>query len=343
MKCRARRCLCCFAGSRGEAQGDALDLNHQLTTQDEASSSTSSRRWLPAWLRGPAEPPPARRVHVSFRRALSGEILSNEAIDASSTVWQLKKHLSSLPHVKQLPSRLRLLLAGATTTLKNDVVLKDLLGEAQGLSAEDSLVLQVVRSDAVSFARIEGQQQLSFKICVMGESGVGKTLLMQRLQGRGFLPVPEPTIGAAFISLSLEADEGTAFSLGIWDCAGQQRFRSLMPMYYRAAAGVLLVFDLTDEGSFRSVPRWVEEIRRAGSPAIVLLGNKADRVEEQVVGAAEIQELASRLSLLYLEVSATVQDDAWDALQLLAGEIMDAYWERQAERGTSTQHSSLLL
>ena len=81
------------------------------------------------------------------------------------------------------------------------------------------------------------------------------------------------------------------------DTAGQERYESLAPLYYRGAHAAAVVFDVGSERSFRRAQHWVGELRRnaAGQPLLVLVGNKADLPqEERVVGAEKARALADR-------------------------------------------------
>jgi GTPase SAR1 family protein len=62
------------------------------------------------------------------------------------------------------------------------------------------------------------------------------------------------------------------------DTAGQERYRSLAPMYYRGAAAAIVVYDVTNKDSFNGAKSWVKELQRRGDPNVViaLAGNKAD-------------------------------------------------------------------
>lgn len=46
----------------------------------------------------------------------------------------------------------------------------------------------------------------------------------------------------------------------LWDTAGTERFRTITPIYYRNVDGVLLIFDITDRASFRSIQYWIDEL-----------------------------------------------------------------------------------
>lgn len=65
------------------------------------------------------------------------------------------------------------------------------------------------------------------------------------------------------------------------DTAGQERYHSLAPMYYRGAAAAVIVFDISSTDSFAKAREWVKELLRQGNPGMImsLAGNKADLAE----------------------------------------------------------------
>uniref|UniRef100_A0A1X7U9P4 Uncharacterized protein n=1 Tax=Amphimedon queenslandica TaxID=400682 RepID=A0A1X7U9P4_AMPQE len=89
---------------------------------------------------------------------------------------------------------------------------------------------------------------------------------------------------ASFMSKSLTVDNST-IKFQIWDTAGQERYRSLLPMYYRNAAAAIVVYDITNEGSFTVLQDWIAELHRLGPPNIVLAiaGNKCDLEDKREV------------------------------------------------------------
>eukprot|EP01033_Poteriospumella_lacustris_P023377 gene23377-biopygen8606 len=79
------------------------------------------------------------------------------------------------------------------------------------------------------------------------------------------------------LPLSMEQSP-VGVKLQIWDTAGQERYRNITSAYYRGTSGYFLFFDVSDRGSFESIPRWVSEMRRNGCGDVpaVLIGMKQD-------------------------------------------------------------------
>ena len=85
-------------------------------------------------------------------------------------------------------------------------------------------------------------------------------------------------MGIEFRSKFLKKQDGRVVKAQIWDCAGQERFKSLTTAYYRGSVGALVIFDITDWQSFKSVAHWLKELREKCNENIVILmvGNKSD-------------------------------------------------------------------
>jgi len=143
------------------------------------------------------------------------------------------------------------------------------------------------------------------KLCLIGDSGVGKSSLVQRFVHDTFNPNLESTIGASFMTKTLIYDNRT-FKFQIWDTAGQERYRALAPMYYRGAGAAIIVYDVTQEQSFQSVKSWVRELNNHGTQNIILAiaGNKCDLDDRREVQQREAQSYAESMNAIFMETSA---------------------------------------
>ena len=93
----------------------------------------------------------------------------------------------------------------------------------------------------------------------------------------------------------------------IWDTSGQETFRSIAKSYYRGAVGAVLVFDLTNIDTFKSITYWLNEINSVNehSTAITLIGNKSDLVIERQVQHEDIELFLFQYpNIDYIETSA---------------------------------------
>ncbi|MHA2362654.1 MAG: GTP-binding protein [Candidatus Hodarchaeales archaeon] len=175
------------------------------------------------------------------------------------------------------------------------------------------------------------------KICLIGDGAVGKTALRERYLGKGFAANYLMTIGADFAVQHMEVD-GKQIKFQIWDLAGQERFGSVRSLYYSGSHGVLMVFDVTRDGTYHNlVQGWLPELQkhlRTGPVPIILLGNKIDlrspddashiQADQGKKLAAELAEQYSGgdVEVHYLETSAKTGVNVIEAFTLLAQQII---------------------
>ena len=147
---------------------------------------------------------------------------------------------------------------------------------------------------------------LSFKIVLIGDSGVGKSCLSLRGTKNVFDPMYSPTIGFEFTAFFIKIN-GQIIKLQVWDTCGQEVYRSLISSFYNNASLAILVYSIDNNQSFKNLEFWLNELRTKASPDLnlFLIGNKCDLEEKRQV----TQELAREFTeinkiKLFLETSA---------------------------------------
>lgn len=148
------------------------------------------------------------------------------------------------------------------------------------------------------------------KVCLLGDSGVGKSSLVLRFVSDRFDPFSSATIGASFMSKTLTLEEQIV-KFQIWDTAGQEKYKALAPMYYRGASAAIVVYDITVENSLRSVQSWVKELHQLGPKDIIIAiaGNKCDRTVEREVSTQDGKEYAEGIGAVFAETSALTAEN----------------------------------
>ncbi|GAB4539927.1 MAG: hypothetical protein Kow0063_29200 [Anaerolineae bacterium] len=143
----------------------------------------------------------------------------------------------------------------------------------------------------------------TFKIVIAGNGGVGKSSLLHRYVAGQFNRSYSVTIGADFASREVDLG-GEKIRLVIWDLAGQQRFHVVREGFYRGAKVVILVFDITNQESWKDLPLWEKEITgRVPQAKIVVVGNKTDLVGERVIPSHVAHQWAKQRRYGYVETS----------------------------------------
>ena len=141
------------------------------------------------------------------------------------------------------------------------------------------------------------------KIIFTGDSGVGKTSIINSIMGQKFSEEYEPSIGVDFFSKTVRY-KGRLMKLQIWDSAGQEKFRSLIPNYIRGSSLVFLIFDITKKESFEHLNEWITFITNIEKTNIVIVGNKIDLKGNRVITKEEAEKYCKEKNYDYFEVSA---------------------------------------
>ncbi|CAH9116036.1 unnamed protein product [Cuscuta europaea] len=154
-------------------------------------------------------------------------------------------------------------------------------------------------------------KNLRVKLVLLGDSGVGKSCIVLRFVRGQFDPTSKVTIGASFLSQTIALQDSTTVKFEIWDTAGQERYAALAPLYYRGAAVAVVAYDITNHDSFIKAQYWIKELKKHGSPDIImaLVGNKADLKEKQEVSEQSAKEYAETNNMFFIETSAKTADN----------------------------------
>ncbi|OHT02441.1 Ras-related protein Rab-13 [Tritrichomonas foetus] len=164
------------------------------------------------------------------------------------------------------------------------------------------------------------RNDLHFKVVMVGDSGVGKTALVNRISEGAFVNVHVPTVGSQFITLNLEI-ENTKIVLELWDTAGQEVYRSLVGFYTREAKGAFLVCDITNKTSFDGLADWITFITDAAPGVkIILFANKID-LPDRLVSTEMLHEFARSHNLEVFEGSAKTGENTTNAFERM-GELL---------------------
>ncbi|XP_074276463.1 ras-related protein RABC2a-like [Silene latifolia] len=165
----------------------------------------------------------------------------------------------------------------------------------------------------------------SFKILLIGDSGVGKSSLLVTLISNALHDLP-PTIGVDF-KIKMLTVSGKKLKLTIWDTAGQEKFRTLTSSYYRGAQGIVLVYDVTRRETFSNLSDvWAKEVELYSTNqdcVKMLVGNKVDKDSERGVSREEGMALAEQLGSLFTECSAKTRENVEQCFEELAMKIME--------------------
>jgi len=153
------------------------------------------------------------------------------------------------------------------------------------------------------------KKKVLLKLIILGESGVGKTAILNKYVNGKFIVEHKATIGADFLTKELNLGDKLV-TLQIWDTAGQERFQSLGNAFYRGSDACVLVYDITNDQSFKKIEEWRSNFIAQAAPddpkkfPFLLLGNKLDRENQRQVDTNTADSYARANQMKFYETSA---------------------------------------
>ena len=168
--------------------------------------------------------------------------------------------------------------------------------------------------------------QYIFKLILIGNSGVGKSCILQRYLKHTFEESYKSTIGVDFLMKWILVN-GKTVKLKLRDTAGQEKYKSMVSSYYRGANVALIVFDITNHKSFESLPNWIEHFYKNGPEQknIILIGNKKDLEEKRQVTQEEAETFSETNNMIYFETSAKDGDNIDHVFNYTAEKLLEFY------------------
>ena len=148
-----------------------------------------------------------------------------------------------------------------------------------------------------------------YKLIFLGDQSVGKSCIMNRFMNDTFTEDYQATIGLDFQSKNIQIDNQDIHLL-LYDTAGQEKFRSLIPMYTRDANIVLLVYDISCENSFLHLNDWLKDLTNINKDEVIfaLVGNKNDLEDKRKITKEQGEQFAQQNGFIFQETSAKIGD-----------------------------------
>ena len=148
-----------------------------------------------------------------------------------------------------------------------------------------------------------------YKLIFLGDQSVGKTCILNRYVNNEFTENYQATIGLDFQSKNINIGNQD-INILFYDTAGQEKFRSLIPLYTRDAKIILLVYDISCKESFIHLSDWLQELTNVNKNEVIfaLIGNKNDLKDSRQVTLEEGQKFAEENNFIFQEISAKEND-----------------------------------
>ena len=180
-----------------------------------------------------------------------------------------------------------------------------------------------------------------YKVVLLGESGVGKTCIIEQFISGKFDDNTIATLTAQFYRKTFEFPGDKNITLDIWDTAGQEKFRALTRIFYKNAKAVILVYDITDNRSFDEIKNyWYEQVKQNchSDVIIAIAANKCDLYEQRQVSDEEGEEFAESLGALFASTSAKNDSGITKLFENIASRILDPDFNFRANEQKKNNH-----
>ena len=160
------------------------------------------------------------------------------------------------------------------------------------------------------------QYDISFKIIVIGDSGVGKSCLTTQAVRNNFEEFYTATVGFEFLTFNMRINNNV-LKLQIWDTCGQEVYKSLISNFYRNSSLALILYAINNRDTFVHAETWLNDLKNQANPnvKVFLVGNKSDLENERVVSKEEGEKFKEEKKLdRFIETSAKTGENARSAL-----------------------------
>ena len=185
------------------------------------------------------------------------------------------------------------------------------------------------------------QNEEENKVVLIGESGVGKTCIINQFMNGKFDADSLSTLSAQFFRKNIVFSGDKNITLDIWDTAGQEMFRSLNRIFYSNSKVVVLVYDVTNKKSFDELKNyWWGQIKENCNNNIIiaLAANKCDLYEQRQVSDEEGEEFAESLGALFASTSAKNDSGITKLFEDIASRILDPDFNFRANEQKKNNH-----
>ena len=187
---------------------------------------------------------------------------------------------------------------------------------------------------------IKDEHSFSFKILLIGPSGVGKSEIVGNYMNTDFKEDRKATVGVEFWAKEFQKDKDI-IKLQIWDTAGLEKYAAIASAYYRGTKGCLVVYDIANKSSFDNIDEFINKFKKLNNDddnVVILIGNKSDLENKRAITKEEGKEKSKKYNIDFFETSALNGDCIKEVFDRLINDILKkekvkkGYWIEEEER-----------
>ena len=170
----------------------------------------------------------------------------------------------------------------------------------------------------------ENEFEEKINIMTLGNTTVGKTCFILKFTENRFQETYIATIGLDFKMKTIQTKE-KKYKIFFYDTTGQERYKSIALNTIKNANGILLMYDITNEESFKSIPNWIQSVKdvKGNDFPMVLSGNKIDKKDERKISKKQGEELAANYNMEFFEISNKDGTNVEECGLALANKILE--------------------
>lgn len=177
-------------------------------------------------------------------------------------------------------------------------------------------------------------RETHFKVILLGDSGVGKTSIVNREMKGEFSLDQISTVGFSMVTHEFGIDNRRIY-FNIWDTAGQETYRSLIPSYLRSTDAAIIVYSIINNDSFQNLFEWVQLAIENEAKIIIIFGNQNDLVDMRIIETHMGETFAEKNKLLFFEGSALTGDGIHDMFTYIFDELANMTPAQEPVSGSS--------
>ena len=177
------------------------------------------------------------------------------------------------------------------------------------------------------------EEEPEYKVIFLGNSGVGKTQLINSVLGDEFDSDSLVTTNATFFSKYIKIKKKT-YKINLWDTAGQEIYRAITSLFIKGSCIVIFVYDITDQTSYDDLEFWIEKAQDIleNNCIYAIVGNKIDLFCDQKVQEDTFKKLAESKEFYFSQLSAKAEPQSVkDFIGMLLEKYIDKFGEKKGE------------
>ena len=177
------------------------------------------------------------------------------------------------------------------------------------------------------------EEEPEYKVIFLGNSGVGKTQLINSILGNKFDSESLSTTNATFLSKYIKIKKKN-YKINLWDTAGQEIYKSITSLFVKGSCIVIFVYDITDQTSYDDLEFWIEKSQEIleNNCIYAIAGNKIDLFCDQKIQEVTAKKLAESKGFFFNQLTAKGDPKGVnDFVEMLLGKYIEKFGEKKGE------------